>query len=188
MGDDDEKFGPWVMAGFWLAALVTSWALLMVTLKSLVRLAALVGLLSLVLVVPEGAQTFTATKERPPVCLVCPPPTKPPTVKPFDLWIRGVNFNARAVVQDGAKVYVLVYAAQFPAAALVDVSTGLAQIAYPFDAGIGPDPAHPGEVIRFDDVTVLTPRSFLWWHRGASWAATWDDSLRWQPMPGWVWR
>jgi hypothetical protein len=92
------------------------------------------------------------------------------------------------VVKDGAKTYVLVYAAQFPAAALVDTATGLAQIAYPFDAEVGPDPAHPGQLIKFDDVHVLAPRMFLWWHRGASWAHAWDESLSWQPMPGFTWR
>ncbi|MGE0363040.1 MAG: hypothetical protein AB7R67_20165 [Vicinamibacterales bacterium] len=117
-----------------------------------------------------------------------PAETGPRTVRPFDLFFRGINFNARAVVHDGAKTYVLVYAAQIPAAALVDIETGLAQIAMPFNAGVGPDPAHPGEVIRFDDVHVLAPRTFLWWHHGASWAHTWDDSLPWQPMPGFVWR
>jgi len=117
----------------------------------------------------------------------------PRTLRPFDLWIRGINFNARAVVRDGAKTYVLVYTAQVPgaqvpAAALVDTATGLAQIVMPFDAGVGPDPAHPGQVITFDDVTVLAPRAFLWWHRGASWSANWNDTLPWQPMPGFVWR
>lgn len=112
----------------------------------------------------------------------------PRTVRPFDLWIRGVNFNARAVVKDGSKTYVLVYAAQVPAAALVDTATGLAQIAIGFDAGVGPDPGHPGEVICFDGVDVLAPRSFLWWHRGASWSANWNESLKWEPMPGFVWR
>jgi hypothetical protein len=155
-----------------------------------------------------GAQSTSTWQPPPTECTICegeqgpPGPPGPPgpkgdpgfceagprTVRPFDLFIRGINFNARAVVKDGAKLYVLVYAAQFPAAALVDVSTGLAQIAYPFDAEVGPDPAHPGELVKFDDVSVLAPRSFLWWHRGASWSHNWDESLPWQPMPGFSWR
>jgi len=119
---------------------------------------------------------------------VCACDKGPRTVRPFDLWIRGINFNARAVVRDGAKTYVLVYAAQLPAAALVDIETKQAQIVYPFDAGVGPDPAHPGQLITFDDVHVLAPRTFLWWHRGASWAHTWDETLPWQAMPGFTWR
>lgn len=112
----------------------------------------------------------------------------PRVLRPFDLWIRGIVFNASAVVKDGAKTYLLVYAAQFPAAALVDVETGLAQVRMGFDAGVGPDPNHPGDIVRFDRVEVLAPRSFLWWHRGAGWSETWPENLPWEPMLGFKWR
>lgn len=140
----------------------------------------------------EPASTGYRPPPPPPIpvcrCPPAPPPTPPPVrlQRPWDLGIRGIDFNARAVVTDGAKTYVLVYAAQFPAAALIDVATGLAQIDYPFYAGVGPD--EKGRRIAFDQVQVLSPQTFLWWHHGAAWSAHWNDSLPWQPMPGFSWR
>jgi hypothetical protein len=116
------------------------------------------------------------------------PPSGPRTLRPFDLAIRGVAINASAVVKDGAQTYLLVYSAQLKAAALIDVATGLAQIQAQFDAGVGPHPKHPGELVPFDKVEVLAPRSFAWWHRGAVWSYDWDSSLPWVAMPGWTWR
>lgn len=115
-------------------------------------------------------------------------PTGPRTLRPFDLAIRGVAINTSAVVKDGTATYLLVYSAQLKAAALIDVSTGLAQIQAQYVAGVGADPRHPGELIAFDKVEVLSPRTFAWWHHGVVWSHTWDDSLAWVPMPGWSWR
>lgn len=115
-----------------------------------------------------------------------PAPVGPRTLRPFDLGLHGVNFAVRAAVADGARAYLLVYEPTARAAALVDPTTGLAQVVMPFDAGIGPDPQ--GRTITFDDVTVLSPRSFAWWHRGAVWVHTWDEQLEWQPLPAGLFR
>ena len=110
-----------------------------------------------------------------------------PVVPPFDLGTRGIDFSVRAAVRDGAKVYLLVYVARvsdaypFPVAALVDPMTGLAQIAPQFYAGVPVDDR--GRSIIFDDVTVLSATSAVWWHRGAGWSWNWDHSLPWVPMP-----
>lgn len=110
-----------------------------------------------------------------------------PVVPPFDIGTRGIDFSVRAAVRDGAKVYLLVYVARvsdaypFPVAALVDPLTGLAQIAPQFYAGVPVDDR--GRSIIFDDVTVLSATSAVWWHRGAGWSWNWDHSLPWVPMP-----
>lgn len=127
-----------------------------------------------------SAQTWANTTRTPPPPTCCGTCPEPLPIRPFDLGVHGVNLNARAVVHDGAKTYLLVYAAQFPAAALVDLETGLAQIQYPITIA---DPA-----LRFESVDVLTPRTFLWWHHGAAWAQDWDTTLPWQPMPFFSWR
>ena len=105
----------------------------------------------------------------------------PRTLPPFDLGIHGVNLAVRAVVQDGPATYLLVYEPTVRAAALVDLATGLAQVVYNFDAGIGVDAE--GRSITFDDVTVLRARAFAWWHRGAVWSHNWDEGLPWQSLP-----
>lgn len=115
-----------------------------------------------------------------------PAPVGPRTLRPFDLGLHGVNFAVRAAVSDGARAYLLVYEPSARAAALVDPTTGLAQVVMPFDAGIGPDAQ--GRTITFDDVTVLSPRSFAWWHRGAVWVHTWDEQLAWLPLPAGLFR
>jgi hypothetical protein len=115
-----------------------------------------------------------------------PAPTPFLLPPPFDLGTHGIEFTARAVVPDGDKLYLLVYVAKLHAAALVDVRTGLAQIARPFAAEV-PD-TDPRGLITFDDVTVLARRTFIWWHRGAAWSHNWDETLPWEPMPLWRWR
>ena len=45
MGDNDPKFGPVATTAFWAAALLTSWALIVLTVRTVARLATLVGLL-----------------------------------------------------------------------------------------------------------------------------------------------
>lgn len=45
MGDDDPKFGPVAMCAFWAFALLSSGVLFLVTVRTVVRLATLVGLL-----------------------------------------------------------------------------------------------------------------------------------------------
>jgi hypothetical protein len=112
----------------------------------------------------------------------------PRTLRAFDLFIPRVAITASAIVTDGPATYLLVYSAALKAAALIDVATGLAQIQSQFDALVGPDARHPGELIPFDRVEVLAPRAFAWWHRGAVWSHNWDEALPWVPMPGWTWR
>lgn len=102
-----------------------------------------------------------------------PAPTGPRTVRPFDLGAHGAAFTVRTVVHDGDRVFILAYEPTIRVALLVDIATGLAQVAYGFDAGVGLDPQ--GRALVFDGVDVLGPRAFLWWHHGAAWAANWDD-------------
>jgi len=72
-GDDEPKITGWPLLAFWAAALGVCVALMVVAVKTLARLAVLVGLLSLVLAVSADAQTFTSTESTPPVCTVeCP--------------------------------------------------------------------------------------------------------------------
>jgi hypothetical protein len=156
------------------------------------------------------ATVANATGYKPPTCdCKCPPGPKgdpgpqgpagpkgekgdpgapadcgPRTLQTFDLGLEGFNFAVRAVVKDGPKTYVLIYEPRIQAAALVDTATGLAQVARGFDAGIGESPKHPGQRITFDGVDVLTPRTFLWWHQGAGWAHTWDETRPWEPLGG----
>lgn len=109
------------------------------------------------------------------------PPPGPLAVSAFDLGTAGTSFTVRGALLYKGRPYLIVYAPQFPAAALVDVQTGLAQIAYPFFAGLVPDSTEPA--LTFTDVTVLTPFTYVWWQGGRGTARTWDTTLPWQPMP-----
>ena len=110
-----------------------------------------------------------------------PAPQPPRTVRPFDIGVHGVNLAAHAVVRDGDRVFLIVYEPTLRAAALVDTSTGLAQVVSNFDAGVGVDAQ--GRSLVFDGVEVLGARAFLWWHHGAAWAHNWNEALPWAPLP-----
>lgn len=110
-----------------------------------------------------------------------PAPQPPRTVRPFDIGVHGINLAVHAVVRDGDKVFLIVYEPTLRAAALVDTTTGLAQVVSNFDAGVGVD--SQGRSLVFDGVEVLGARAFLWWHHGAAWAHNWNEGLAWAPLP-----
>lgn len=196
MGDDDPKFGPVAMCTFWAAALLTSWALLVVTWRTLARVAVLVGLLSLVFVVPVGAQTFTPAKEKPPVCTVeCPAGPKGDPGKDgrdgrdgrdaqqcpvrgwreFDLGTHAVPFPVLAVVTTRfCEKRILAYSPAIRAAVLVNPDTGMGEVALHFTADLPPDARGP---IVFDDVRQFDNLKLLWAHRGGHWLHQWPLGL-----------
>lgn len=135
---------------------------------------------------PAGPVGPPGTPGAPGTCEGQCPTVGPRTLRPFDLGVHGINLAVRAVVKDGAQTYLIVYEPTLRTAALVDVRTGLAQVVVNFDAGIGLDDR--GRAITFDDVLVLAPRTYGWWHRGAVWGHTWDESLPWQPLPAGLFR
>lgn len=78
----------------------------------------------------------------------------------------------RAVVRKGCTTFLLVYHPTWRLAALIDVTTGVGQVAWNFTADVPNDERGP---ITFEAVDVLDGDSlhFLWTHRGATWSQVW---------------
>lgn len=122
-----------------------------------------------------GAQDLPGTVA--PCEKTCPKPS--PKLRPFDLGAHGLDLSVRGVVVDGVLVRLLVYEPRLHVAALIETSTGYAQIAQNFTAGLGVDERGP---ITFDGVSVLSTGTFGWWHRGAVWTHQWDTKLPWTDL------
>lgn len=118
---------------------------------------------------PTGPQGPKGEPGTPGVCPSCNTETEP--LRPFDIGIPGVvEFPVRLRVRDGANIYLLVYAPTVKVAALVDVRTGLAQIA--------PNMSFQGT--PFNDVQELQRGNYLWWAGvGSAWSKRWDSTLPW---------
>jgi hypothetical protein len=105
----------------------------------------------------------------------------PITLPRFDLLLP---ITVRTAVQWGRNVYLVIYhpdVSGHPAAAVIDLRTGLAQIAYPFTV-------HGMPATGMDGVTAVPgTTTLIWWrsHEGA-WGDTWNQALPWQPMPGFL--
>ena len=93
--------------------------------------------------------------------------------RPFDIGAHGLPLEVLSVVRDGCKVGLVVYNATHRIAALVDPTTGHAEVFREFSAHI---PANERGPLTFDSVREFAPGWWLLWgHRGGWWLDQWPS-------------
>lgn len=98
-------------------------------------------------------------------------PNHPPIIHPFDLGFHGVNFDVADFFIHQHVPHVMVYEPSRKVAALVNLSTCIAQVQERFNAGI------PGPPLVWKQVQHLTDLHFVWNHGGAWWSHEWPTGL-----------